>query len=150
MVERGNHRREIFRDESDRMAYLNGIEHYRERSRCIVYAYVLMSNHVHLLIETGKVPLYKIMHGLQFTYTGFLLEVQQSGPSVSGYKAILCDRDTYGIYSIAAIPEISIRASAGIRPATKTVAPATCTPASTSCLAFMPTVLYSFIADMST
>jgi REP element-mobilizing transposase RayT len=33
------------------------MEHYRERYRCIVYAYVLMSNHVHLLIETGAVGL---------------------------------------------------------------------------------------------
>ena len=37
------------------MAYLDRIERYRERYRCIVYAYVLMSNHVHLLIETGAV-----------------------------------------------------------------------------------------------
>jgi hypothetical protein len=39
------------------VAYLDRVEHYRERYRCIVYAYVLMSNHVHLLIETGAVGL---------------------------------------------------------------------------------------------
>ena len=44
------------------------MEHYRERYRCIVYAYVLMSNHVHLLIETGAVKLSKIMQGIQFSY----------------------------------------------------------------------------------
>ena len=32
---------------------------------CIVYAYVLMSNHVHLLIETGAVGISKIMQGIQ-------------------------------------------------------------------------------------
>jgi len=52
VIVRGNHRRDIFRDQSDRVAYLDRID-YRERYRCIVYAYVLMSNHVHLLIETG-------------------------------------------------------------------------------------------------
>jgi hypothetical protein len=36
----GNHRRDIFRDQSDRVAYLDRIEHYRKRYRCIVYAYV--------------------------------------------------------------------------------------------------------------
>jgi hypothetical protein len=56
---RGNHRRDIFRDESDRVAYLERVEHYRERYRCLVYAYVLMSNHVHFLIETGAVGLFK-------------------------------------------------------------------------------------------
>jgi putative transposase len=37
----------IFFDESDCVAYLDRVEHYRERYHCIVYAYVLMSNHVH-------------------------------------------------------------------------------------------------------
>ena len=57
MIVRGNNRRDIFRDRSDRITYLDRIEHYRERYRCIVYAYVLMSNHVHLLNETGAVGL---------------------------------------------------------------------------------------------
>jgi REP element-mobilizing transposase RayT len=42
------------------VAYVKRIEHYRNRYRCIVYAYVLTSNHVHLLIETGAVGLSKI------------------------------------------------------------------------------------------
>jgi REP element-mobilizing transposase RayT len=58
-----------FCDESERVIYLERIEHYRERHRCMVYACVLMSNHVHLLIETGAVGLSKIMQGIQFSYT---------------------------------------------------------------------------------
>ena len=37
--------------------YLERLEQYRQRYGFSVYAYVLMSNHVHLLIETGKVGL---------------------------------------------------------------------------------------------
>ncbi len=59
VIVRANHRPDIFRDDSNRVAYLDRIEHYRKRYRCIVYAYVLMSNHVHLLIETGAVRLSK-------------------------------------------------------------------------------------------
>ena len=33
------------------------------------YAYCLMSNHVHLLVEGSKEPLYKFMQGLQQAYT---------------------------------------------------------------------------------
>jgi hypothetical protein len=44
VIVQGNHRRDIFRDRSDRVAYLGRIEHYRERYRCIVYAYVLMTS----------------------------------------------------------------------------------------------------------
>jgi hypothetical protein len=48
------------------------LEQYRKRYGFTIYAYVLMSNHVHLLIETGKTPLSKIMQGLQFSYTDIL------------------------------------------------------------------------------
>ena len=68
MIARGNHRRDIFRDE-EWGTYLERIEHYRERYRSVVYAYVLMSNHIHLLIETGAVGLSKILQGIQFSYT---------------------------------------------------------------------------------
>lgn len=60
VIVRGNHRRDIFRDESDRVNYLERIEHYPERCEAVVYAYVLLSNHVHLLIETGVVGVSKI------------------------------------------------------------------------------------------
>jgi putative transposase len=54
---RGNQRQAIFRSDGDRKYYLERLEQYRERYSFKVYAYVLMSNHVHLLIETGRVPL---------------------------------------------------------------------------------------------
>ncbi len=73
------------------------MEHYRERYGFSVYAYVLMTNHVHLLIETGKVPLSKIMQGLQFTYTRYYNhKYRKVGHLFQGrYKAILCDRESY-------------------------------------------------------
>jgi putative transposase len=97
VIVRGNHRRNIFRDESDCVAYLERIEHYRERYHCSVYAYVLMSNHVHLLIETGPVGLSKIMQGIQFSYTQrYNRRYHAVGHLFQGrYKAILCDRDAY-------------------------------------------------------
>ena len=97
VIARGNHRRDIFRDEADRETYLERIEHYRERYRCVVYAYVLMSNHVHLLIETGAVGLSKIMQGIQFSYTQrYNRRHRAVGHLFQGrYKAILCDRDAY-------------------------------------------------------
>jgi REP element-mobilizing transposase RayT len=44
----------------DRLYYLDRVEHYRKRYWFKIYAYVLMSNHVHLLLETSKTPLSKI------------------------------------------------------------------------------------------
>ena len=42
----------VSRDVRDRLYYLKRVEHYRNRYGFIVYAYVLMSIHVHLLVET--------------------------------------------------------------------------------------------------
>ena len=57
VIARGNQRRKIFGDDQDRLYYLERLEQYRKRYRFKIYAYVLMSNHVHWLIETGKTPL---------------------------------------------------------------------------------------------
>ena len=97
VVVRGNQRQRIFRDDRDRIYYLERVEHYRQRYRFTIYAYVLMSNHVHLLLETGKTPLSKILQGIQFTYTQYYNRRYRTvGHLFQGrYKAILCDRNAY-------------------------------------------------------
>jgi REP-associated tyrosine transposase len=94
---RGNQRQAIFRRDADRKYYLERLEQYRQRLGFKVYAYVLMSNHVHMLIETGRVPLSRIMQGLQLRYTGYFnKKYNKVGHLFQGrYKAILCDRDAY-------------------------------------------------------
>ena len=97
VIVRGNQRQDIFRDDQDRVTYLERLEHYRKRYNFKLYAYVLMSNHVHLLIETQKIPLSKIMQGMQFTYTQHYNRRHRTvGHLFQGrYKAIMCDRDSY-------------------------------------------------------
>ena len=97
VIVRGNQRQKIFRDDRDQLYYVERVEHYRQRYRFTIYAYVLMSNHVHLLLETGKTPLSKILQGIQFTYTQFYNRRYRTvGHLFQGrYKAILCDRDAY-------------------------------------------------------
>jgi len=97
VIVRGNQRQKIFGDDQDRLTYLDRIEHYRRRYGFTVYAYVLMSNHVHLLIETKRVPLSKIMQGIQFTYTQIFNRRHGTvGHLFQGrYKALLCDRNEY-------------------------------------------------------
>jgi REP element-mobilizing transposase RayT len=97
VIVRGNQRQKIFRDDRDRLRYLERFEHYRQRYRFTIYAYVLISNHVHLLLETGKTPLSKILQGIQFTYTQYYNRRYRTvGHLFQGrYKAILCDRDAY-------------------------------------------------------
>jgi putative transposase len=94
---RGNQKQEIFLDEQDRRAYLQRIQRYKEKKEFILYAYVLMPNHVHLLIETPQVFLSKIMQGINLTYTQYFnRKYDKVGHIFQGrYKAFLCDRDEY-------------------------------------------------------
>ena len=97
VISRGNQRQIIFRADADRRRYLELLTHYRARYQFQLRAYVLMSNHVHLLMEVGKHPLAKIMQGLQQSYTlYFNRKYKLVGHLFQGrYKDILCDRDSY-------------------------------------------------------
>ncbi|TAN41333.1 MAG: hypothetical protein EPN22_15575 [Nitrospirae bacterium] len=97
VIVRGNQRQDIFVDEQDRLEYLSRVTHYKEKNDFILYAYVLMTNHVHLLVETRKVPISKIMQLINFTYTQYFnRKYGKVGHLFQGrYKAILCDRDEY-------------------------------------------------------
>jgi REP element-mobilizing transposase RayT len=97
VIVRGNQRQRTFDDDPDRKRYLERLEHYRQRYGFRLYAYVLMANHVHLLIETKGVALSKIMQGLQSSYTqSFNRRHKKVGHLFQGrYKAILCDREAY-------------------------------------------------------
>lgn len=97
VISRGNQRQRLFHDDADHAAYLERLAHYQQRYEVTLYAYVLMPNHVHLLLETGTTPLAKVMQGLQFTYTRYYnRRYRKVGHLFQGrYHAILCDRDAY-------------------------------------------------------
>ena len=97
VIARGNERQAIFRDDADRELYLRRLGHYRERFEFRLIAYCLMTNHVHLALETGKVPLSRILHGLQSSYTqAFNRRHHRSGHLFQGrYKAFLVDAERY-------------------------------------------------------
>lgn len=97
VIARGNRRAAIFHSEVDYHAYLDRLERYRQRDGVTLHAYVLMSNHVHLLLEIGDQPLSRTMQTLQFTYSQYYnRRYDKSGHVFQGrYQAILCDRESY-------------------------------------------------------
>jgi len=50
IIQRGNNRSACFVDDLDRILYLSLLEEFREEHECKVHAFVLMTNHVHLLL----------------------------------------------------------------------------------------------------
>ncbi len=97
VITRGNQRQRVFKDENDFQKYLELLVYYKGRHKYSLYAYVLMNNHVHLLIETFKIPLSKIIQGINQSYTMYFNRKYRTvGHLFQGrYKAILCDKDAY-------------------------------------------------------
>lgn len=54
IIQRGNNRQACFYDDEDYVVYLNWLNEYADKCACEVHAYVLMTNHVHLLMSANK------------------------------------------------------------------------------------------------
>ena len=118
VIVRGNQGRKTFRNDDDYRAYLDRLEKYRAQCQVRIYAYCLMPNHVHLLVETGTTPLAKFMQGVQQSYTQhFNRRYRKVGHLFQGrYKAIICDRDKYLLALIRYIHLNAVRAKLATRP----------------------------------
>jgi REP element-mobilizing transposase RayT len=94
---RGNNQQDIFVTDDDRHLYLDTIGQMSERFDIDIFAYVLMSNHYHLLLRTQKANLSACMQWFGTTYTRrFNLDHYQSGHLFQGrFKSILVQNDAY-------------------------------------------------------
>lgn len=94
---RGNAGQDIFFEDADRYRFYlllqEGVERYGHR----IHAYCLMSNHIHLAIQVGEVPLSRIMQNIGFRYTRWINWRRNStGHLFQGrFKAVLVDADSY-------------------------------------------------------
>ena len=113
VIVRGNQRQKTFASESDYQAYLERLARYRRQYVYTVYAFCLMPNHVHLLVQSSAHPLAKFMHGLQQSYTQYFNKKhKKTGHLFEGrYKAILCQEDPYLLELIRYIHLNPVRAS---------------------------------------
>ena len=94
---RGNERRDIFRDDNDRIKFIEVLSASTERYLIEIHAYVLMNNHFHLVLKTHDANLRHFMQQFNTTYTVYFNnKYRRSGHLFQGrYKAILIDADNY-------------------------------------------------------
>ena len=94
VVQRGNDRQPCFFTDVDRVRYLDELRELTLRSGCAVHAYVLMTNHVHLLLTpTEKGQVGRLMQSLGRRYVRFInLRHGRTGTLWEGrYKSCLVD-----------------------------------------------------------
>ena len=94
---RGNNRQGIYRDDEDRRRYLEKLSYYCQDKKVDLLAYCLMSNHVHLLLETPQGNLSKMMQAFQTSYTVYFNKRHGRTGHVfeQRYKAMLVEKDNY-------------------------------------------------------
>lgn len=94
---RGNQRKEIFRTDEDREAFLRTLGRTVTLFRWRLLAWVLMGNHYHLLLETPEPTLSRGMRDLNSIYTqGYNRRNRRTGHVLQGrFKSILVERETH-------------------------------------------------------
>ncbi|HVN79871.1 MAG TPA: transposase, partial [Terriglobia bacterium] len=96
---RGNERRDIFRDEADRQRFLAQLGAMVERYRVRLYAYVLMNNHYHLLLEPSEGNLSRALQWLNASYSQwFNRRHRRSGHLLEGrFQSRLVEAERWGL-----------------------------------------------------
>ena len=97
VMNRGNSRQNIFISDKDRNTFLEALSDSREIHDVSIIAYVLMSNHYHLLIRTPQANLSEFMRHFQVTYTvRFNRRHDRPGHVFQGrFKSLLVEADEY-------------------------------------------------------
>lgn len=118
VTSRGNMRESIFFDEADKKTFLEILTRTKERYSYLLYAYALMDNHYHLLIETPLANLSQIMQNINTSYTVYVnRKYSRSGHLLQGrYKALIIDKDNYLIELSRYIHLNPVRAKVALSP----------------------------------
>ncbi len=113
VIVRGNNRSEIFCADADYQFYLEKLKQACDKHGCTLHAYVLMTNHVHLLISPDKEQgLSKALQMLGRYYVQYYnYSYQRTGTLWEGrYKATLIDSESYLLTCMRYIESNPVRA----------------------------------------
>ena len=97
IIVRGIERAKVFRNDTDRDDFLIRMDKLISETKSRCFAWALLSNHFHLLIKTGRVPVATLMRRLLTGYVvSFNRRYHRAGHLFQNrYKSILCQEDAY-------------------------------------------------------
>ena len=97
-IQRGNNRQAIFFKDDDYAEYLKCLENAAAKSGCRIHAYVLMTNHIHLLLTPASAQsVSELFQNLGRHYVSYINQTyQRTGTLWEGrFKASLIDAERY-------------------------------------------------------
>ena len=97
VMARGIEGRKIFLDDMDRKYFLKQLSEIVLDNGAEIYGWALMPNHFHLLIESGKAGLARLMRQLLTRYAVYFNKRNERSGHLfqNRYKSIVCERDSY-------------------------------------------------------
>jgi REP element-mobilizing transposase RayT len=110
---RGNNRQRILEWNDDKELFLKSLQKFKSRFAFKLFGFVLMDNHVHLVIRTNsKVNISKIMHAIELSYSvKFRKKYAYSGYVWQGrFKSNVIDDENYILECINYIHNNPVRA----------------------------------------
>jgi len=113
VLNRGNNRQVVFVEHDDYRHYLDILSHYKEKLDFKIFAFCLMTNHVHLLLQvSGKASISKIMQAITIAHTRHHhYKYQTSGHIWQGrFKSPLVSDDEYLLATMRYIEQNPLRA----------------------------------------
>lgn len=120
VIQRGNNRQAIFFEPEDYRVFLDCLRIAKHKCRAHLYAYVLMANHVHLLLEpTQAGDLGRLMQSVGRRYVRYINDTyRRSGTLWEGrFKSAVVSRDEYLIVCSRYIELNPVRAGMVAHPA---------------------------------
>ena len=120
VVQRGNNRDACFYTEQDYLYYLECLQDACQRYLVALHAYVLITNHVHLLMTPENANgVSRVMQSLGRRYVQYInYEYRRSGTLWEGrHKASLVDADAYLLICMRYIDLNPVRADMALHPA---------------------------------
>jgi len=97
VILRGNAGEPIFFEDRDRYRLYLILQYAVEKFGCRIHGFCFMTNHIHLIMQTGEIPLSRIMQNISIRYTKWInFTRSRTGHLFQGrYKALLLDADEY-------------------------------------------------------
>jgi len=120
VIQRGNNREPCFYSEQDHTRYLEDLKNALELNNCALHAYVLMTNHVHLLVTPfTDHGVSHMMQDLGRKYVQYINHsYKRSGTLWEGrYKSSLVDTEAYLLTCMRYIELNPVRANMVLHPA---------------------------------
>jgi putative transposase len=87
----------LFEDVDDKLKYLSIIKKYMEKYKFKVYAYCLMGNHGHLMIDANGADISKVLHSINFSYAQYFNRIHNRHGHLfqDRFKSKIVDKDSY-------------------------------------------------------